>query len=85
MKDLISTHKLAKLLENKTIIQRQHDLLSILKEEGISFQQEDLQLKKPFTNLYGKVSRTTVARDIKKFEDLKLIKMTTEGYIYNHE
>ncbi|PLX68660.1 MAG: hypothetical protein C0603_05765 [Denitrovibrio sp.] len=82
--DIISSHYLTKLLSEKTLIKRQFDFLSILKDEQITFKQEDLQLKKPFTKFYGKVSRTTVTRDIKKFEDLGLIKNTKDGYIFNH-
>lgn len=74
--DVISADYLANLLREKVIIKRQYDLLNLIKQNNLSFTQEDLQLKKPFTKLYGKVSRTTVSRDIKKFEELGLIRKT---------
>ncbi|PLX66031.1 MAG: hypothetical protein C0602_12930 [Denitrovibrio sp.] len=81
---VISDGYLSNLLSEKILIKRQFDLLSLLKEKNITFTQEDLQLKKPFTSLYGNVSRTTVARDIKKFEDLGLIKASENGYKFNN-
>lgn len=85
MGNIISSHYLQKLLTEKALIKRQFDFfLSLIKDEKLTFTQEDLQLKKPYTKLYGRVSRTTVARDIKKFEDLGLILSTEDGYTFNH-
>ena len=80
---VISAGYLNRLLDEKIIIKRQFDFLNMLKDENLIFCQEDLQLKKPFTRLYGKVSRTTVSRDVKKFEELGLIKQNGAGYAFN--
>lgn len=82
MASVISDSRLAKMYENKTLIKRQYDFLCMIKESGASFQQEDLQLRKPYTKMYGNVSRTTVARDIKKYEDMGLIVLTKDGYVF---
>ena len=83
MAAVISDSYLSALLNDKSIIKRQYDFLCIVRESGERFTQEDLQLKKPFIKLYGKVSRTTVSRDIKKFEEMNLIIPDGEGYIFN--
>jgi len=74
---------LAGLLHDKELISRQHDFLMMLYKTGTSFSYEDMLLKKPFTNYYGKVSRTTAARDIKKFLDMGLIEESEKGYVFN--
>jgi Fic family protein len=83
MSAVISDAYLSSLLNDKSIIKRQYDFLCIIRESGEVFTQEDLQLKKQFTKLYGKVSRTTVSRDIKKFEEMNLITTEGNGYIFN--
>lgn len=82
---VISEKHLDKLLENKEIIKRQYELLKLLKENKLTFRQEDLQLKALFTKLYGKVSRTTVTRDITKLLNLGLIIETSEGFVFNEK
>jgi len=84
MSGIISAHYLNKLLDDKILIKRQYDFLCLIKDENLFFTHEDLQLKKQFTKLYGKVSRTTVSRDIKKFEELALIKSQSDGYVFNY-
>jgi len=74
---------LAGLLEEKELIKRQYDFLMMLNRTGHVFRYEDMLLKKPFTLYYGKVSRTTAARDVKKFLDMGLIEETAEGYVFN--
>jgi len=83
MSTVIFDSHLSNLLKEKILIKRQYDFLCLIKDSGQAFAAEDLQLKKPYTKLYGKVSRTTLSRDIKKFEDLKLIKAAGDGYIFN--
>jgi Fic family protein len=80
---MLNGNVLESLYKDKALIKRQFDFLSMVKDEKLSFKQEDLQLKKQFTKLYGKVSRTTVSRDIKKFEEMNLIRLTDDGYVYN--
>jgi Fic family protein len=74
---------LGQLLEEKELIKRQHDFLIMLHRTGSAFRYEDMLLRKPFTSYYGKVSRTTAARDIKKFLDMGLIEEGGNGYIFN--
>lgn len=74
---------LAVLLGEKELIKRQHDFLLMLYRTGNTFRYEDMLLKKPFINYYGKVSRTTAARDIKKFLDMGLIGESADGYLFN--
>ncbi|WP_295222210.1 Fic family protein [Seleniivibrio sp.] len=74
---------LAVLLDEKELIKRQHDFLLMLYRTGNVFRYEDMLLKKPFTNYYGKVSRTTAARDIKKFIDMGLLSESADGYAFN--
>lgn len=85
MSEVISSHYLTKLLNEKTLIKRQYDFLCTVKDGNLTFSYEDLQLRKPFVKYYGGVSRTTVARDIKKFEELDLIVGTEKGYVFNHD
>lgn len=74
---------LAGLLDEKELIKRQYDFLMMLNRTGHIFRYEDMLLKKPFTAYYGKVSRTTAARDVRKFLDMGLIEETAEGYVFN--
>ncbi|MGE4319353.1 MAG: Fic family protein [Deferribacterales bacterium] len=76
---------LNRLLDKKELIPRQHAFLSMLYETGKSFSQEELQLKKPFTKYYAKVSRTTASRDVRKFMDMGLIRPVENGYVFNRE
>jgi len=76
---------LDKLLEGKSLIKRQHAFVKLIKDENLSFSQEDLQLKKVFVKLYGKVSRTTVARDIAKLEQMSLIKSNGDIFSFNRD
>jgi len=80
---IVSDSLLQNLLDSKTLIKRQYDFLKTVKDEGLVFTYEDIQLKKPFTKFYGKVSRTTVSRDMKKFEDLGLLKKEGALYFFN--
>jgi Fic family protein len=74
---------LNKLLTEKSLIKRQYEFLKLIKDKNITFTHEDLQLKKEFTKLYGKVSRTTVSRDITKFLEMNLIVESGERYSFN--
>lgn len=85
MSAVLSDAYLSSLLKEKALIKRQYDFLCTVRDSGEIFSQEDLQLKKQFTKLYGKVSRTTVARDIKKYEDMKLITQCDGGYKFNKD
>ena len=74
-----------RLLEAKVISERLCGLINILKTRD-SFRHSELQLMKEFTALYGKVSRTTVRRDIVKLAELGLIKERgEEEYILNRD
>lgn len=85
MSGIVSSHYLTKLYHDRTLNKRQYELLCLLKDEKLSFRQEDLQLRKPFVKLYGNVSRTTVSRDMKKFEELDLICPADAGFVFNHD
>jgi len=76
---------LNRLLIKKELIPRQHAFLVMLYETGHVFSQDELQLKKPFTKYYSKVSRTTAARDVRKFIDMGLVRPSENGYVFNRE
>jgi Fic family protein len=60
------------LLENRAINIRLFELVKILKHKSC-FNVQELQLMNEFTSIYGKVSRTTVKRDIAKLIELGLL------------
>jgi Fic family protein len=77
---LVSAQSLTFLLNNKTLLKRQFDFLRFIRDENICFTPEDLQVRKEFVKYYGGVSRTTVSRDVKKFESLGLIEKCEDCY-----
>ncbi|WP_022852014.1 Fic family protein [Limisalsivibrio acetivorans] len=73
---------LENLLKEKRINKRQFELLMLLVNVPEGFTPPELQLKKEYVKLYGKVSRTTVARDVKKLHEMGLLKGTEDDRFY---
>lgn len=71
-KNTIKSH-LDNLLNTKQLIARQHGFLCMILEKNLEFSYDDIQVKKPYTQFYKDVSRTTAYRDIKKFIGMKLL------------
>lgn len=82
MAETVSEGFLSRLLEEKVLIKRQYEFLKKIRDTNAVFSYDDLQLKKPYTDFYGSVSRTTVARDIKKYLELGLITENNGKYSF---
>jgi Fic family protein len=77
----------ASLKENKTITQRQHDLLIVLLENNFpAFKLNDLYNLTTLNILYRQVSERTARRDLDKLKKMGLVKPTEDNkYITNME
>ena len=67
---------------NKTISQRQYDLLNILLENDKSISLNDLLNNAPYEILYRSVSERTVRRDINKLVKMELLNILEDGNYY---
>lgn len=79
IKELVFRELLAQLKAEKKISLRQFDLLSLLLDDHREFYLADLMNERPFSLLYGKVTKQTARRDIKSLLELKLIGESGEG------
>jgi Fic family protein len=68
------------LRSQKTITQRQHDLLILLLDNLKSFNLKDLISKEPYMLLYRRVTERTARRDLKKLHERNLISNVENNY-----
>jgi Fic family protein len=71
------------LRRRKKLTQRQHDLLTLLLEQGRPFTLGDLMARDPFVVLYRRVSERTARRDLKKLEEMGLLAGGNGSYRLN--
>lgn len=77
-------HLYSSFLKDRTITQRQHDLLHLLlSRPGRAVVLNDLLRDQQFTPLYRKVSEKTARRDLAKLQELMLLQPGGEGLILN--
>jgi Fic family protein len=84
---LALTDHYASLHREKTIIQRQHDLLTMLLQfqDVRQFALASLFNAPPLNTLYRNVSERTARRDLKKLMEMNLLTCVNERYALNLE
>jgi Fic family protein len=75
----------ASLHRDKTIIQRQHDLLTMLLQDPKPFTLQNLLNTSPMNTLYRNVSERTARRDLKKLMEMNLLTCVNDQYTLNLE
>lgn len=75
----------ATLHREKAIIQRQHDLLTMLLQDPKPFTLQNLFDTSPMNTLYRNVSERTARRDLKKLAEMNLLTCTNDQHALNLE